>query len=115
MNKQTDLYELLEVSPAASREVIKAAYRCLSQLNHPDRHAGSSAASARQAQFNLAYATLADPESRLKYDRVQGIQRIRTERRGDTFTSAKNHIQTPGSSRPISASVMRIFALRPFD
>lgn len=34
-------YETLEVSANASAFVIWAAYRCLAQHHHPDKHSGS--------------------------------------------------------------------------
>ena len=60
-------YDILEVSPHASPEVIKAAYRSLMQRYHPDRT--SVADSVRRAQeINDAYAVLSDPAKRRAYD-----------------------------------------------
>ena len=115
MDKQIDLYELLEVSPIASPAVIKAAYRCLSQVNHPDMHAGSNAASARQVRLNLAYATLSNPDSRLRYDQIRGIRLVPVERRSSPFTSVRRPVASNGASKPISVTAMRIYAFCPFD
>jgi hypothetical protein len=63
-----DLYEALEVSPAASQDVISAAYRRLSKNQHPDvSDAGD--ADERQRRLNRAYEILGDPKKRAVYDR----------------------------------------------
>lgn len=61
-------YDTLEVSPTASPEVVRAAYRSLMQRHHPDRHAGDPAATARAAAIAAAYDVLSDPARRLAYD-----------------------------------------------
>jgi curved DNA-binding protein CbpA len=65
-----DYYAILGVSPAADPAVIKAAYRALAQLYHPDKVEPSRKADAtrRMAQINEAYAILGDPEARQAYD-----------------------------------------------
>lgn len=60
-------YDVLEVSPAASPETIRAAYKSLMQRNHPDRRAGG--ASDEQAKrINVAYQVLSDERQRAAYD-----------------------------------------------
>lgn len=61
-------YDILEVSPRASAEVIRAAYRSLMQRYHPDRHADAAQATERAAEISLAYDVLSDPERRRAYD-----------------------------------------------
>ncbi len=65
MEKTTDLYGVLEVSPRASPEVIRAAYHALQKLRHPD--AGGRNTHARF--INEAYDVLSDPIRRSEYDR----------------------------------------------
>jgi len=62
-------YDTLEVSPKASPEVIRAAYKSLMQRFHPDKHPGNSAVAQRAGLITLAYDTLADPSKRRAYDR----------------------------------------------
>ncbi|MGI9146808.1 MAG: J domain-containing protein [Chloroflexota bacterium] len=62
-----DLYELLEISPRASQEVIQAAYRVLARSYHPDVNAAPGAA-RRIRQLNAAYEVLSDPSGRARYD-----------------------------------------------
>lgn len=82
MQGELTLYDTLEVSPRACPQVIRAAYRCLAQFNHPDKKAGSNAASERLAQINYAYAILSDPEKRDRYDQTIKLQERFNERRG---------------------------------
>jgi len=61
----TNFYDVLEVSPRASAEVIQAAYRTLMKRFHPD-----VGGNARTAQLlNEAYETLSDSTKRTRYDR----------------------------------------------
>ncbi|WP_416761839.1 J domain-containing protein [Roseateles sp. So40a] len=63
-------YETLGIQPDAPDAVIRAAYKALSQLHHPDRHPeGQRAdANARMSEINAAYDVLRYPESRARYD-----------------------------------------------
>lgn len=82
MKPEDSLYEVLEVSPRASAEVIKAAYRCLAQHVHPDKNAGDAVANERFVKINYAYFILSDPLKRQKYDRSFGGNSSFVERRG---------------------------------
>ena len=65
-------YEQLGVSPNATAEEIKEAYRSLVRLLHPDHHPDPQLqkVAERQVQkLNLVYATLSDPDRRRQYDR----------------------------------------------
>lgn len=53
-----DPYEVLNVSPGASEEEIKAAYRKLAKKYHPDLNGGSPAAEAKMREINEAYTLL---------------------------------------------------------
>jgi hypothetical protein len=61
-------YDTLEVSRAASPEVIRAAYRSLMQRFHPDRNPGDAAAAARASAIARAYDVLSDAAQRAAYD-----------------------------------------------
>lgn len=62
-----DLYEVLEISPRASQDVIQAAYRSLARTYHPDVNRSAEAAE-RIRQVNAAYHVLSDPQNRACYD-----------------------------------------------
>lgn len=62
-----DLYRILQVEPQAGEEAIKAAYRRLARLYHPDLNADPAAAE-RMRRINAAYAVLSDPHRRAAYD-----------------------------------------------
>lgn len=60
-------YEILEVSPNASQEIIKIAYKNLAKKYHPDTSNQENAAEIMQ-KINEAYEVLSDPERRTEYD-----------------------------------------------
>lgn len=63
-------YDNLQVARNASDEVIKGAYKYLSQKWHPDRQPLDRRAEAERVMklINAAYAVLIDPEARKKHD-----------------------------------------------
>ena len=87
MKRDVSLYEILEVSPLASALVIRAAYRCLAQFNHPDKNPGTDTAIERQSRLNRAYAVLSDPEQRRRYDQEmkKGNRRVHSVGSGLRF------------------------------
>lgn len=65
------LYETLGIPSAASSQEIKAAYRRLARVCHPDMAAvGRKNSSADEfLKIHAAYSTLSDPEKRASYDK----------------------------------------------
>ena len=61
-------YELFEVSPTASQEVIDAAYRALAKKYHPDTNKQTDAVS-KMKMLNTAYEILSDSTKRNEYNR----------------------------------------------
>ena len=90
------LYELLEVSPKAGAAVIKAAYRTLVQLYHPDKNPGNPAAAERLTLINQAYAVLTDPLQRAGYDEKSGLGKGDRRGSGRPLTPARKETTGEG-------------------
>jgi molecular chaperone DnaJ len=66
---KVDFYEVLQVSRDASDQELKANYRKLAMLHHPDRNPNNPEAEEKFKECSEAYAVLSDPEKRAAYDR----------------------------------------------
>jgi DnaJ-class molecular chaperone len=62
-----DSYRILGVSPSATADLIKAAYRKKAAQYHPDKNQ-STDAPTRFREVQEAYEVLSDPERRKAYD-----------------------------------------------
>ncbi|WP_345202076.1 J domain-containing protein [Fodinibacter luteus] len=81
-----DLYAVLGLSPEATQEQIRRAYRVLVRQNHPDtRSAGDpddeAVATTILQQAMAAYTILGDPAQRAGYDRRTVPQPVASPRR----------------------------------
>ncbi|EKZ95844.1 hypothetical protein D769_28147, partial [Cupriavidus sp. HMR-1] len=75
-------YDNLKVSRDAPAEVIRAAYKSLSQKYHPDRHADSEQANRIMRLLNAAYDVLSDPAKRAEHDQwIASQEKLEAERR----------------------------------
>lgn len=62
-------YDNLKVARNAPQEVIRAAYKTLSQKHHPDRNPGNTESERIMAIINASYDVLSDPEKRRGHDK----------------------------------------------
>jgi hypothetical protein len=74
-----DLYGLLGLSPDASDDDIRHAYRTLARAHHPDANPGEAMAEDFR-RVAAAYEVLGDERERRAYDRALWLQRMATER-----------------------------------
>lgn len=58
-----DPYKVLGVSPDASDEEIKKAYRRLAKQYHPDRNPGDQKAAQKMQEINAAYEQIKNPQA----------------------------------------------------
>lgn len=61
-------YDNLKVARDAPSEVIRAAYKALSQRFHPDKNPGDERATRIMTIVNASYAILSDPRARAEHD-----------------------------------------------
>lgn len=57
-----DPYGVLGVSPGASKDEVKRAYRALAKKYHPDSHPGDKVAEQKMKEINAAYDQIMNPE-----------------------------------------------------
>lgn len=87
-----DYYRLLGISPEATYEEMRAAYRSKVRLWHPDLVAGETrdgrrAATEMTAQLNEAYECLRDPDRRAAYDTKIRVKTVTTRHRSTSRLS----------------------------
>ena len=90
-------YDNLKVARNAPIEVIRAAYKTLSQIHHPDMNPNSLEAERVMKIINAAYEVLSDPEKRRDHD----IWIARQE-----FTSAPTEKKRSGTNQPSTNSTL---------
>jgi len=69
MPKETELYDLLNITPDASDADIKKAFRKMAMKYHPDKNPDDPEAAEKFKEASAAYEILSDPEKRSKYDK----------------------------------------------
>jgi|GEM_PF-808830 len=79
--KKQDYYQILGVSPEASAEEIKKAYRTLALKYHPDRNSAPDAAE-KFKEITAAYGVLIDENKRREYDLYRQLEQEKSARCG---------------------------------
>jgi hypothetical protein len=92
-------YDNLKIAENAPDEVVRAAYRALSQRFHPDKNPGDANAERVMQIINDAYAVLSDPVRRRQYD--ESVARARAaEIAAQRSTAVPPPIHQPLPARP---------------
>jgi len=88
-------YELLQVSPNASQEVIDAAWKAQLRIYHPDNGKRPNAEKART--LNEAHDLLSDPKKRAEYNQtlLMNGHRERSGRRNSRTAQEPRHAYEP--------------------
>lgn len=111
MTKFPSHYECLNVTRDAPPEVIRAAYRSLSQKHHPDKNVGDQAAVQMMARLNTAYSVLSDLDQRELYDlQILGEQRPAVRKKADALLRSIHH-HAKGRHARIIASVLGLLTI----
>jgi magnesium chelatase family protein len=77
-----DYYRILQVSPQAELDVIRAAYRGLSLRWHPDRNSDPSA-QEKMRELNEAFEVLSNADRRAEYDRYYAESGLGQKKRSE--------------------------------
>ncbi|KAL6999059.1 hypothetical protein U1Q18_000226 [Sarracenia purpurea var. burkii] len=88
MTKPGSLYEVLRVKRDASPMEIKAAYRSLAKLYHPDTSNSETSDGRDFIEIHNAYETLSDPAARALYDLSLAVG---SRRRPFQYAAAGHH------------------------
>lgn len=118
MPKLRTHYDNLKVSRDAPQEVVRAAYRTLSQKYHPDRNPSPDAERIMRL-LNQAYAVLSDPERRAEHDDwIDGQGQEGSDRpdpKHHDYDRDKDAAGSPSSSDHSGAVLLPVGGHSPFD
>ena len=95
-----NLYEILEVSPNASKEVIDRAYKVLAKKYHPDLQGNKNDKKTEEMmkKINYAYSIIGDEQKRKEYDaeleeekRTNELKNEQNKNEDDIFTNRNDY------------------------
>jgi curved DNA-binding protein CbpA len=93
MADDRDAYRVLQVDPEAHETVIRAAFRALAAMYHPDRDP-SAMATRRMAELNDAFSKLRTRDRREAYDRLRSFR---------TSAATPRVVPVPAPAAPVAA------------
>ena len=98
MSKISSHYDNLGVARDATSDVIRAAYRALSQKSHPDRNPGNADASRLMSSLNESYRVLINPATRQAHDQWIATQEW-ARKQPARLASSPSPVPTPTAKR----------------
>jgi DnaJ-class molecular chaperone len=90
-----NFYELLGISPTASAQEIREAYRQQAFRYHPDRNQLNLTTNEKMEKINEAYATLSDPIKRKEYDVPMGYRILVPKFKAGSKVTVSSHSSAP--------------------
>ena len=105
-----DPYRVLGLTPDASDEDVKRAYRQLAKQYHPDMNPGDAYAAQKMNEINAAYDQIKNPPKQTTYrtqyaDPFAGWQHQRTNTGGSTQSAAVRRAQSYIQQRQYAAAL----------
>ncbi len=94
MASRIDPYAVLQVAPTAHDHVLKAAYRALASLYHPDRNPDPEA-HRKMVELNRAWRMVSSPKKRAAYDATAAMY----------GSPAESIIEAPAPAHPTPTAV----------
>ena len=88
----TDPYQVLGVSPNASEDEIRQAYRRLAKQYHPDLNPGDKTAAQKMNEINAAYDAIKNPQA---YRQQQAQQQQWAQTQAQTVQQQPPRVQQP--------------------
>ena len=88
----TDPYQVLGVSPNASEDEIRQAYRRLAKKYHPDLNPGDKTAAQKMNEINAAYDAIKNPQA---YRQQQAQQQQWAQTQAQTVQQQPPRVQQP--------------------
>ncbi|MCX7206759.1 MAG: J domain-containing protein [Proteobacteria bacterium] len=93
MNPIYTHYENLKVTRNAPPEVIRAAYKTLSQKYHPDKNSNNADAARIMSIINVSYEILSDPHKRQEHDQWIARQELMDVPTGNVNTNVQQPLE----------------------
>lgn len=102
-------YDILEVQPSASEEVIKMAYKALVKKYHPDNYIGDPKEAEKiMRQINEAYDILSDREKRAQYDATHNFNQSDNLKSDSTFQTTSYKSNKAANEKPTTYSTQNL-------
>lgn len=106
MDYKKDYYDILGVDKTATPEVLRASYRRLAKLHHPDKNPNNPEAAERFKIINEAYAVLSDAVTRHIYDTYRNTYKKTQQAQTENTVPGPDH-KTGQKTRARTCNIFR--------